>query len=393
MPSYSSVLQAPGVLRVLASQLAARLPAGMTALAILLHVQAQTGSYALAGLAVAVLSLGQAIAGPVGGRAIGRWGARPVLAIAIAISATATATIALLPLDGPAAVPLLLATTALVGLTTPPVQPTARTLYPRLVDESRVVPLLAIDASLQEIIFVVAPVVAALVAGHVSTAAALLVVAAILVAGGLWFLTTREVGQVRIDRSDRPMGAVALRPAVLIGVVVGFLLVGASAAVEVAVVAVAPETPLVAGVLLAVYSLASLIGGLAIGHVAIGPWSLARRLAVVALGLAVCVPWMSVWTIGVGLVIAGLGVAPVFAVTYALVVRAVPATESPEAFGWLGTGALVGAAAGSALAGVAIEAVGPGGAFITAAALATLGTVVAIAVVRVIPVPAGSSPS
>lgn len=380
MPSYTSVLRAPGVLRVLASQLAARLPAGMTALAILLHVQATTGSFALAGLAVAVLSVGQALAGPLGGRAIGRWGARPVLSVAIAVSATATASIALLPLPAPGAIPALLVIAALVGLTTPPVQPTARTLYPRLVDESRVVPLLAIDASLQEIIFVVAPVVAALVAGQVSTAAALFVVAGVLVVGGIWFVTTREVGAARIERSERRIGAVALRPVVLIGVVVGFLLVGASAAVEVAVVAAAPGTPLVAGLLLAVYSLASLVGGLALGHAAIGPWSLARRLGIVAVGLALCIPSSNVWIIGVGLVIAGLGVAPVFAVTYALVAREVPASESPEAFGWLGTGALVGAAVGSAIAGVAIDGIGAPGAFVAAAAFAVAGTIVAAVV-------------
>lgn len=383
MPSYLSVLRVRGVARVLAAQLTARLPAGMIGLGILLHLQAQTGSYAFAGSVVAVLSAGQAVAGPLGGRAAGRWGSRPVLLAAVGASAAGIVAVALIPA---ATAPLAVLLAALVvGITTPPVQPVLRSLYPQLVDESRIMPLIAMDASLQEIIFVVAPVVVALVAAQAGGTAALLVVAGILVVGGAWFALSPEVGGACLARSRHAIGRVALSAPVFVGIGMGFVLVAASAAVEVGVIAADPEHPLSAGLLLAVYSVASLVGGLAVGHARIGRWSLARRMAVVAGGLAVCAAWPQFVPLAIGLAVAGLGVAPVFAVTYAAVVRAVDSSESPEAFGWLGTGALVGAAAGSAVAGLAIDAAGARGAFVVAVVSAVVGVILAVVTSRRMP--------
>src|SRR5690554_5749241 len=65
---YRDLLRTPGVGRMITSQLAARFPSGMTALAILLHVEQRTGSYGAAGLVLAATSVGQALAGPVTSR-------------------------------------------------------------------------------------------------------------------------------------------------------------------------------------------------------------------------------------------------------------------------------------------------------------------------------------
>ena len=50
---YRDLLRTPGVARIIAAQLTARFPNGMTSLAILLHVQQLTGSYGSAGLVLA----------------------------------------------------------------------------------------------------------------------------------------------------------------------------------------------------------------------------------------------------------------------------------------------------------------------------------------------------
>ena len=49
MAGYRDLLRTPGVARIIAAQLTARFPNGMTSLAILLHVERQTGSYRAAG--------------------------------------------------------------------------------------------------------------------------------------------------------------------------------------------------------------------------------------------------------------------------------------------------------------------------------------------------------
>lgn len=78
MGIYRDLIFQPSVANVTGSQLFARLPMGMPNLAILMHVQSKTGSYAMAGLVVASLSVGQAVAMPVTARLAGRFGMAPV---------------------------------------------------------------------------------------------------------------------------------------------------------------------------------------------------------------------------------------------------------------------------------------------------------------------------
>ena len=63
----------------LALGIAARLPTAMLPLGILLYVADRTGSFASGGLAVAALSIGGGLGGPLVGAAADRFGQRPVL--------------------------------------------------------------------------------------------------------------------------------------------------------------------------------------------------------------------------------------------------------------------------------------------------------------------------
>jgi len=60
---------------------------------------------------------------------------------------------------------------------------------------------------------------------------------------------------------------------------------------------------------------------------------------------------------------------------------------------WVGTGQLIGAATGSAVAGFLIDGAGPGGAFWAAAAFLLVGTIVAVTCVRWFPDLRGRDPS
>ncbi len=82
------------------------------------------------------------------------------------------------------------------------------------------------------------------------------------------------------------MGVVLGKPAVVLATVVGFLLIGAAAAVEVAVVSVFGHGGPEAGIILSIWAIGSIIGGLALGGMAIGPWALAARMLVVFIGIA-----------------------------------------------------------------------------------------------------------
>lgn len=372
MGSYSELLKTQGVARIIAAQLTARFPFGMLSLAFLLHVEQQTGSYGAAGLVLAATSIGQAIAGPFTSRLMGRFGMRPVLIITLVVCVTGVVAIGVLPLT----VPLYMAVGFIAGLATPPVQPAVRTIYPKMVNSRQLTPLFSLDASAQEIIWVVGPVVTTFVSTQIGTVWGILLAAAMMVVGGAWFIASPELGRVRIPRSKRRLGVVLTRPPVLLATVVGFLLIGACAAIEAGVVAVFGHDGAEAGIVLAIFSIGSLAGGLFLGHVPISPWSTARRMFIVFAGTALAAFVMDFWWLSITLFIAGIGIAPALAVLFAIVSASVKFSDTAEAYGWVGTGQLIGAALGSALAGFLIDGYGAQGAFWAATGLAFLGFLV-----------------
>ncbi len=345
----------------------------MISLAYLIHVERIFDSYGQAGLVLAATSFGQAVAGPLTSRWMGRWGMRTVISLTLVVSLISMAAVAFLP--------MVLAGYMLFGLlgglATPPIQPAVRTIYPKMVNSRQLTPLFSLDASAQEIIWVMGPVITTFLAIQIAPPVAISVAGLFLLSGGVWFLACPEVGSVRIPPSKRRLGSVLKNGAVLLSTVVGFLLIGSAAAVEVAVVSVFGDEGAEAGILLSMWAIASLIGGLALGGVQIGPWAMTTRMVIVAIGMLLALASTNFWWLLFSLAIAGAGIAPALAVMFAIVSASVKFSETAEAYGWVGSGQLIGAALGSAVAGFAIDAYGSFGGFVAALIFATLGTVAA----------------
>lgn len=360
--------------RIIAAQLTARIPSGMLSLAFLIHIERIFDSYGAAGLVLAATSVGQAIAGPLTSRWMGRFGMRAVLIVTLVICAAGVFTI------GFAQLPLwaYMLTGLIVGLSTPPIQPAVRTIYPKMVTGKQLTPLFSLDASAQEIIWVTGPFITVVLATQTSPVVAIAVAGAFLVGGGIWFIASPEVGKVRIPPSRRKLGMVLKNRAVLLSTAGGFLLIGSAASIEVGVVAVFGEGGTEAGILFGLWAIASLIGGLSMGHLPIGPWAMARRFAIVVVGMAMAPFALEFWWLALALLVAGIGIAPVLAVMFAIVSASVKFSETAEAYGWLGTGQLIGAALGSAIAGFLIDEFGAIGGFWASIAFAVVGMLVAI---------------
>ncbi len=260
----------------------------------------------------------------------------------------------------------------LSGLTFPPVSSAVRTIYPKMVNSRQLTPLFSLDAALQELIWIGGPVLVTFISTQISTVLGILVSVALLIGGGLWFISSPEVGRVRIPRSKRRFGVVLTRPTVLLATVIGFLLIGSCAAIETSVVATFGDGDASAGVVLAIWSIGSLAGGLLFGHVPIGPWALFRRLLIVTIGLGAAAFAFGFWWIALTLVVSGLGLAPALAVLSTITSATVKFSDTAEAYGWVNTGQLIGAALGSALAGVIIDRNGSQGGFVVAVALAAV---------------------
>lgn len=364
MGIYRDLGKNRGVFRILAAQLTARFPVGMLSIAMLLHIEITHGSYGAAGLVLGAASVGQAIAGPLTSRWMGVWGMRPVLILTSLVCATTLTTVALVHTT----IPLTMVLAFVMGLSTPPITPAVRTIYPKMVPSKQLAALFTLDASAQEIIWVIGPVLAVMVSTQVNTTIGLLTAVVFMVLGGLWFILSPELGQVRIPRSRRRLGAVLTRPTVVVATIVSFLFVASFAAVEAGVVSVFGHEGLDSGIVLGIFSAGSIFGGLLFGHRTLTPWSLTIRVAIVAVGTILCLFSLDMWWLSAMLFFGGFGVAPSLAAIFTMVSSTVKFSETAEAYGWVGTGQLIGAALGSAIAGFSIDAVGPRGAIVASVA-------------------------
>jgi MFS family permease len=63
---------------------------------------------------------------------------------------------------------------------------------------------------------------------------------------------------------------------------------------------------------------------------------------------------------------------------FAIVSSSVKFSDTAEAYGWMGSGQLIGAALGSAIAGFAVDGFGPVGGFVAASIFALIGVIVPV---------------
>lgn len=371
MRTYVELVKVPGVLNVTASQLFARLPLGMLSLAILLHAQERTGSYATAGVVVACMSVGEALAMPVTARLTGRLGMVPTLSVGAVLNG-----LGMLALAFAGSTPaVLMVLGLLIGASVPPLMPVVRALYPQLVPRDGVRALFALDTTAQELIWVIGPVAATFLASAVSTALPLVVSACVTVGGTAWFLMSARRLRPELPRNTTTFGRVLGNRAVILAMVASLALVASFMALEVGIVAALGRTGVMAGVAIAVASAGSLIGGLVFGHRRFGLAGLVFALLIVAIGTALFGLTDALALQLAALFFSGLGFAPALSALYFMVSREIDEQSATEAFGWLNSGALVGGALGTAIAGVATDAFGVAGAVVVSVSLASLAVV------------------
>jgi MFS family permease len=360
---YRSVLLVPGSPGLILAALAGRLPLGMSSLALLLLVRATHHSYAIAGLAVGAFAFASAAATPLQGRLVDRFGRACVLAPCAVGQALVLITFVLASAHG-AGGAALVTLAVLAGALTPPISPTTRALFRELFCDPHVRDTAyALDSVLLESVFLIGPLIVALVVGFSSPEVAVVLAGAVCVIGTALFVRSPLTRDPVTRRTSAPRVAALSNPA-LRGLLVPVALTGVGmGAMEVGLPSLAlhlgsrPAT----GVLLAAWSVGSITGGLLYGG---RRWSspVSRRYRMLLMvAVLFSAPLILARSIPEGLVcslLAGLSGAPMFACQYALVSRVVtPGTEN-EAFAWVAAALVGGLATGSAIGGAVI---GPGG--------------------------------
>jgi MFS family permease len=378
---YADVLAFPGVGRIVAAALIGRLPGGMAPLAMLLLVRGEGRSYAVAGVVVAASSLASAAGSPLLGRIVDRTGqARLLLWLAFAYPAALTALVLLAIHHAP--VIALVVCAAVSGAVVPPVGACMRALWPELVSGPGLRDTAyAFEAWVQEVFFILGPLIVAAIASLVAPWAAVMAAAAFALIGSVWFALAPAVRAVRPSPRSSRAGALessALRTVLLSSFALGM----AFGVAEVLMPAFgeAHGSRAQGGLALASFACGSLIGGLWIGT-----RPPARRLGTrfaVSLGLlalALLPPLVapSLPVMCVLMLIAGMPIAPAFAASYGLVDElGVPGTAT-EAFSWLTTAIVGGLAVGTSGGGAAIDSLGITGALALAAPCAAIAALVA----------------
>ncbi|WP_234490822.1 MFS transporter, partial [Streptomyces sp. MBT33] len=378
--------------RLLTGTLVGRLPNATAAIAIVLFVRAEGGTYSLAGGLAAVYGVANAVGQPVLGRLVDLHGQPRVQLPAALASALAMACFAVTGTDPLA---LAYACVAAAGLFTPPLEGGLRALWPSVLGrEEQVHTAYAMDAVAQEVMFAAGPLLVTLCVSLWSAGAALVVVNVIGVLGALSVVVSPPSRAWRsAPREAHWLGA--LRSRGLLALLGAFLFVGmALGSITVASVPYADEHggDAVYGWIMAAIGLGALIGGTVYGA---RRWTgePARRLQVLVALLAVCYLPLMLMPGAVAMVlltmVAGLFLAPVIACAFVLVDRHAPRGTVTEAFSWIVTTFTVGASVGTGLAGPVVEAGGAVWGYAVPGAAGGVSLLVLLATGRVLAAPGG----
>ncbi|TDC41787.1 MFS transporter, partial [Micromonospora sp. KC213] len=377
MTPYRQVLALPGLRPLLLLSVLARIPLTATGVTLTFFVVLDLGrGYGAAGLVGAALTVGGAIGSPLLGRLVDRHGLRPVLALTTVAEAAFWASAPALPY------PVLLPAAFLAGLLALPVFSVIRQSVAALVPAAQRRPAYALDSMSVELSFMVGPALAVALATAVSARVTLWAVGAGVVGAGaaLWFMNppTRSADEP-VGPQPRVPRRLWLTPRLLAVFAVSAAATLVLGGTDVAVVAVLRASGEVGwtGAVLAMWAVASLVGGFAYGAVkrSFSPLALATALSLCTIPVGLGGGhW---WLLCLALIPAGALCAPTLAATADAVSRLAPASVRGEAMGLHGSAVTVGIALGAPLAGAVIDASAPFWGF---AVTGGVGLLVALAV-------------
>jgi len=368
---YRDALALPRVPLTFGTALIGRSAYALVLLPLLYAITDATGSIAVAGIALALYGATASVLAPVRASLIDRYGARRVLTILVLLFCSTLGALATTSLVGGSGLQLVILA-AIAGAVAPPVGPTMRVAWGSLTPSPELLKKgLSFDAVVEELLYLVGPAVSGLALAFIAPGVALIIPAILVLVGGLLFVATPAVGAMRArDRHPPESGRekLKLRPLILDARFVGLLLpaliagsVAGSLSVAVPVALAAYGGSAAAGIALGLFAGGSALGGLLYGALKV-PGSPARQLVVLSVVLLATTSLIAIVTgavaVSLVLVVAGLFFSPVMIVTYVAAHTSGGDHQQNSAMTWVNTSHNVGGAAGSALAGVLIQASG-----------------------------------
>lgn len=368
MPNpYREIFRAPGTVGFSAAGFIARLPLSMVTLGIVTMLSQARGEYWLAGGVAAAFALANALIAPQVSRLVDRYGqSRVLIPTTLATLAALAGLMLATRLQAPAWVLFLFA--GLAGLT-PSMMAMVRARWTEIYrDTPQLRTAFAFESVVDEVIFMVGPVIAIGLSVAWFPEAGPLAAAILLALGMALFVAQRAT-----EPPVHPQGATAGGSVIRLGAVqvIALLMVAVGAifgTAEVTAVAFAEAqgNKAAASLVLAAYAAGSAIAGLVFGALRPGLPLASQLLLAIGLAAATTLPLLvvgSLWMLGAVLFVAGASISPTIIVAMALIERHVPASKLTEGITWVMTGIGIGMAAGSAASGWLIDLYGASSGF------------------------------
>ncbi|MFJ3227208.1 MFS transporter [Streptomyces sp. NPDC086783] len=361
---YRRLFDVPGARAFTLGNLLARLPMGMFSVSAVIMIAGSRGSYALAGAVTATGLAATAVVAPWTARLVDRHGQARV-----AVPATVTAALGSLALllcvhyDAPAWT--LFAAYAATA-TTPNTGGLSRARWAHLLagDAEALHTANSFEQAVDELCFMLGPVLAAFLCGALFPEAGTLTGAVLLVTGVLLFAAQRAT-EPPVRRGRGPAGGSPLRAPGMAPLLLAFLAVGAVfGAMEIVTIAFADargHRP-AAGAILALQAAGSCAAGLLYGALRPGgpaarrfPWCVAAMTALMTLPLLAASLTGSLAVLAGALLVAGMATAPTMITGMTVVQERTPEGRLNEGMTLAVTGLLGGIACGSAAGGWVVE--------------------------------------
>ena len=376
---YVGILRRPGAARFTAAAFIARLPLSMVALGIILLISALRGSFAEAGLLTGAYALSAAAVNPIASRLVDRWGQWPVAGILAIVHALGLLAFTGAALAEASTLPLLLLA-CLAGGSQPATGAMVRARWATLIDDPE--PLrtaFAWESVLDEVIFVIGPPLATILAVTFGSAVPLLVSAALVLIGTAALIAQRSTQPVHRGASERPREALAAQGGFIPVIALMVMLGSIFGSIEVVSVAVADEAGSrgMAGVILALYAFGSLLSAIVLGTRAVAHRDASRDLVLATIALVVValpLPLVrGILPVAIATLFAGLAVSPVLIIGFSLIQQVVSPSRLTEGLTWATAGLGFGLALSAAASGAVVDAWGSPAGFLVTVGSASAG--------------------
>jgi MFS family permease len=358
----------------------------MTGIGIVLLVSLTRGSFGLAGLLTAATTVAAAVVAPLWGRATDRVGQARVLILTVLINVLSVALLVMsIELAWPLAVSFAAAMGVGIGFSLAGSAVRARWTL-RLNGSHLLNTAFALEAMLDEVVFIIGPVLVTFLATAIHPALGVSVSAVIGLIGAVALAAQRSSQPPIRSTRHGHRGSSRLPWRVLVPVAIASGALGmVFGGMEVNVVAFAKESGVLpyAGLILVAWSFGSLIAGAVTGAI-IWRTSPAKRFRVSASLLALSLlplPFVDdPLAVALLLILSGMAIAPTLIASIGVIQSAVDQSRLTEALAWNSTGMVAGVAVGAAAVGYVIDSSGAQSGFVAVAIAGLLLTLSALLV-------------